>query len=136
MQPGRKQEPRSTSWLLSQREDIPFFFFFFLQEEKRGGGRKGGGRGGRGGWHFEGEARVIVPKPQGGSDRKRQGWWIETTLGGEGDCGDPRCSQRPCEPLDSLSGLSAACREREVGEKGVRGEGKVNRGGGFYVSRQ
>ena len=79
---------------------------------------------------------VIAPKPQGGSDRKRQGWWIETTLGGEGDCGDPRCSQRPCEPLDSLSGLSAACREREVGEKGVRGEGKVNRGGGFYVSRQ
>lgn len=65
---------------------------------------------------------MIAPKPQGGSDRKRQGWWIET-LGG-GSCGDPRCLLRPCEPLDSLSGLSVACRE------GGGGEGCERRGKG------
>lgn len=66
---------------------------------------------------------MIAPKPQGGSDRKRQGWWIETTWGG-GACGVPRCFQRPCEPLDSLSGLSVACRE------GGGGEGCERRGKG------
>lgn len=78
---------------------------------------------------------VIAPKPQGGRVRERD----EGVGGGLkplGACGHLRRSQRPCEPLDSFSGLSVGSEEREAGgEKGVRGEVKGQPcGGGFYAS--
>lgn len=65
---GQETGACSTSWLLSQREDIPH----------RGGCKGGGGGGG----NISNVAScVIAPKPQGGSERKRQGWWSEITWG-------------------------------------------------------
>lgn len=80
MQAGRKQEP--APHLGYYRSGRTFLIVEDVKEEEEGGRERGGWVGGRGRWEYlQVVSCVIAPKPQEGSETKRQGWWTETTLG-------------------------------------------------------
>ncbi|KAK9539949.1 hypothetical protein VZT92_002428 [Zoarces viviparus] len=75
MQAGRKQEP--APHLGHYRSGRTFLIAEDVKEEEEGEKESGLERRGR--WEYHTASCVIAPKPQGGSERKRRGRWIETT---------------------------------------------------------
>lgn len=109
-----------------------FFFCRGCKGGGRGGGRERGEIGGGGG-NISLKLLPVwsLPNHKGGVIERGRGGGLKHWGGG------PAVIRGACCVHASLWIHLAVWVwrvEREVGEKGVRGEGKVNRGGGFYVS--